>query len=417
MTDKLSCSLCQSNSEEVKVLVSGPNNLNFCDGCIELMGSAVEQKLRDLGKKTGKDAKEVVEGQMGSNPTPSQIVAHLDKYVVGQERAKRVLSVAVHNHYKRLDHGVVGDVEIEKSNILVIGPTGTGKTLLAKTIARVLDVPIAITDATTLTEAGYVGSDVESILTELYAAADYNVERAQRGIIFIDEIDKIARKAEGPSVTRDVSGEGVQQALLKILEGTKAQITAHGGRKNPQEQTITLDTSNILFICGGAFPDLKRLIGNREHKRSAGFGAVVGEAPEMKVVNPEPEDLVSYGLIPEFIGRLPVVTTLEELSEDALVNILTQPKNALVRQYQAMISMNDAELVFEEDALRAIAQRALKRKTGARGLRSIVEEILLDTMHDLPDDKEVRKVIVTANTVDKKEAPLIERGPSIKKAA
>lgn len=408
MSDTKSCTLCGKSQYEVGTLVDG-GHIQICDGCVDTMNGVVADHRRRIAVSEAKSEAGI--------PTPSELVTHLDSYVVGQDRAKRVLSVAVHNHYKRLQHAPVSDVEVEKSNVLLLGPTGTGKTLLAKTIARILDVPIAITDATALTEAGYVGSDVESILTELFAAADYNVEKAQRGIIFIDEIDKIARKADGPSITRDVSGEGVQQALLKILEGTTAQITGHGGRKNPQEQTISLDTTNILFICAGAFPDLAKKISERTHARSAGFGMNVDVAPEISDVRPEPEDLVSFGLIPEFIGRLPVVTTLAPLTEEAMISILTEPKNALVRQYQQLFQINDAELVFTEDALRAIAGKGLARKTGARGLRSIMEDLLLDAMHDLPDNPDTLRVTVDAEVVAGEKAPVVERGARLAKAA
>jgi ATP-dependent Clp protease ATP-binding subunit ClpX len=412
MTDTRYCSLCGNSEHEVVTLIDAGNGFKICDDCVGTMTGIVSQRRRDQGLKRTKNAD-------GTNaiPTPSELIRHLDGYVVGQDRAKRVLSVAVHNHYKRLQHGSETDVEIEKSNVLLLGPTGTGKTLLAKSIAKALDVPIAITDATTLTEAGYVGSDVESILSELLATADHNVERAQRGIIFIDEIDKIARKADGPSVTRDVSGEGVQQALLKILEGTTANIVAGGGRKNPQEGTIALDTTNILFICAGAFPDLAKKIADRTHARSAGFGMNVDEAPQVGELRPEPEDLVSFGLIPEFIGRLPVVTTLAPLTEEAMVSILTEPRNALVRQYQYLFELEGTELAFVGDALGAIARKAMARKTGARGLRSIMEELLLDAMHDLPDSEDTLRVVIDEEVVAGDKKPVIERGVRLDKAA
>lgn len=411
MSNKKSCVLCGKSQDEVEIIIEG-GSVQICNECVDIM-SGVIQEQRSKTRLTMKD------GAEERIPTPSEIIAHLDEYVIGQDHAKRVLSVAVRNHYKRLHGGSSLDtgVEVEKSNILILGPTGSGKTLLAKTIAKVLDVPIAITDATTLTEAGYVGSDVESILTELFVAADYNVERAQRGIIFIDEIDKIARKSEGPSITRDVSGEGVQQALLKIIEGKVAQITGHGGRKNPQEQTISLDTSNILFICSGAFPDLGKRIADRKNVRSAGFGANVEENKEPDVLRPEPEDLISFGLIPEFIGRLPVVTTLNKLTEEVMINVLTAPKNAITKQYQHLFAMDGAELRFTDEALKEIAAKALARKTGARGLRSIMEDLLLDAMHDLPDNPDTRRVTVDAEVVKGVKGPIVEREADLPKAA
>ena len=402
--EKVRCSFCGKTQQLVKKIVAGPNNVYICDECIMTCNNIIENDYYDEEFSSNEGREKLL--------NPAEIKSILDEYIIGQDEAKKALSVAVYNHYKRINNAeLVSDVEIQKSNVLLLGPTGCGKTMLAQTLARILDVPFAITDATTLTEAGYVGEDVENILLKLIQAADNDIQKAERGIIYIDEIDKISRKSENPSITRDVSGEGVQQALLKIVEGTVASVPPQGGRKHPHQEFLQINTANILFICGGAFEGIERIIKDRIGKKSIGFGAEIESKKEIdksKILKELlPQDLLKFGLIPEFVGRLPIIATLEELDKATLIRIVTEPKNALIKQYQKLLQLDNVELEFEPEALDLIVEKAIERNTGARGLRSIIEDVMRDIMFDIPSNPKIEKCIITRATVEKKEAPIL----------
>ena len=402
--EKVRCSFCGKTQQLVKKIVAGPNNVYICDECIMTCNNIIENDYYDEEFSSNEGREKLL--------NPAEIKSILDEYIIGQDEAKKALSVAVYNHYKRINNAeLVSDVEIQKSNVLLLGPTGCGKTMLAQTLARILDVPFAIADATTLTEAGYVGEDVENILLKLIQAADNDIQKAERGIIYIDEIDKISRKSENPSITRDVSGEGVQQALLKIVEGTVASVPPQGGRKHPHQEFLQINTANILFICGGAFEGIERIIKDRIGKKSIGFGAEIESKKEIdksKILKELlPQDLLKFGLIPEFVGRLPIIATLEELDKATLIRIVTEPKNALIKQYQKLLQLDNVELEFEPEALDLIVEKAIERNTGARGLRSIIEDVMRDIMFDIPSNPKIEKCIITRATVEKKEAPIL----------